>query len=219
LAGELEKLEDTIHSRIITDLLTTFRVQSESVEVRRRTVESVSYASDPQVQDVIEAAYYDDDENMRLSAVTGMGRSCDRRWESLVLQELESPSPAMLYEAALASGELGLRNAVPILARLTRHPDSQLSGAAVWALGQIGGDQSRAALEAAYDYADGDMVSAIDDALAEHALTGEALAFPLIDPQRESNGEALEEAQFPLWSNEEDMLADDDLTHWDDDEL
>jgi HEAT repeat protein len=219
LAGELEKLEDTIHSRIITELLTSFHVLDESVDVRRRVVESVAYASDPHVREVIEAAYYDDDEGMRVSAVTGMGRSCDRHWEPAVLQELESLSPAMLYEAALASGELGLQSAVPALAELTRHPDRQLSDAAVWALGQISGDRSKDALEAAYAYADEEMTSAIDDALGEHALSDDSIGFPLYDLRREVDGDALGERLTLFPEDEEESPRSPGFDDWDDEKL
>ena len=49
----------------------------------------------------------------------------------------------MRYAAALASGELGLRQAVPVLARLLDDPDSQVREATIYALGQIEGSEAR----------------------------------------------------------------------------
>ena len=170
MAVELEQIESPIQARIITDLLTTFYLAGESIGVRRRAVESVAYACTPDVLAALEVAYYDEDERMRLSALVGMGRSCDPRWESILLDELGSSLPAMRYEAALASGELSLHSAVSSLEDLLDDADNQVRDASIWALGQIGGARAREALLTAFDDADDDTRSAIEDALAEQAL-------------------------------------------------
>jgi HEAT repeat protein len=203
LAGELERLEAPVQARLVTELLTVLRIRAEGVSVRRRALESVAYSCSPEVLEALELAYYDEDEAMRLSAVLGMGRSCDLRWRSVVLRELDSDSPAMRYEAAVASGELALRQAVPTLARLIQDPDRQISNAAIWALGQIGGDPAKQVLTAAYDDADEDMEAALDEALAEHALAEGDLSFLLYDLEQDS---------------EEDVLLDDDFSIWDADD-
>ena len=203
LAGELERLEAPVQSRLVTELLTVLRIRAEGVSVRRRALESVAYSCSPEVLEALELAYYHEDETMRLSAVLGMGRSCDHRWRSAVLRELGSDSPAMRYEAAVASGELALRQAVPTLARLIQDPDRQVSNAAIWALGQIGGDPAKQVLTAAYDDADEDTEAALDEALAEHALAEGDLSFLLYDFQQDP---------------EEDVLLDDDVPIWDADD-
>jgi HEAT repeat protein len=203
LAGELERLEAPIQSRLVTELLTVLRIRAEGVSVRRRALESVAYSCTPEVLEALELAYYDEDESMRLSAVLGMGRSCDQRWRSAILRELGSDSPAMRYEAAVASGELALRQAVPTLARLVQDPDRQVSNAAIWALGQIGGDSAKQILTAAYHNADEDTEAALDEALAEHALAEGDLSFLLYDLE-----------QHP----EEDVLLNDDFSIWDADD-
>jgi HEAT repeat protein len=181
LAGQLEQLAETTQARIIAALLAVIHLPDESLQVRRRAVESVAYACTPEVIDVLELAYYDEDESMRISAVTGMGRSCDEQWTDIVLKELESPSPAMRYEAAWACGELGLRQAVPFLADLMNDRDRQVRNATIWALGQIGGELAKQLLLAAYADADEDTEAALDEALAEHALLEEKLDFLLYE--------------------------------------
>jgi HEAT repeats len=181
LAGQLERLAEPIQARIIDDLLRTIHLADESILVRRRAIESVSYACTPEVIEVLELAYYDEDEDMRISAVTGMGRSCDERWQDIILRELESPSPAMRYEAAWACGELALRRAVPLLANLMNDPDRQVRNATIWALGQMGGEPAKLLLLAAYDDADEDTEAALDEALAEHALFEGTLDFLLYE--------------------------------------
>jgi len=205
LAGELEKLDQPIQARIVNELLITIHLAEEQTEVRRRAVESVAYASTPEVLDALEMAYSDEDEQMRISAVTGMGRSCDRRWKEILLAELQSDSPAMRYEAAWACGELALRQVVPVLGRLVDDPDAQVRSAAIWALGQIGGPLAREILLEAYDQAgDEDTLDAIDEALAEQALLEGEFDFPLYELDEDLDGELPEDEFFPIWDAEED---------------
>jgi hypothetical protein len=199
LAGELEKLEQPIQLRIMTDLLNTIHLPGESIEVRRRAVESISYACTPAVTDALEMAYYDADEYMRISAVVGMGRSCDARWKEILLEELESDSPAMRYEAVWACGELALRQAVPELAERLDDPDRQVRYATIWALGQIGGDQARELLIATYDDADDDTQAALDDALAEHALSEGNLEFLLYELDGDDDAIEPDDEYFDVW--------------------
>ncbi|MFN2226347.1 MAG: HEAT repeat domain-containing protein, partial [Anaerolineae bacterium] len=83
LAGELEQIEEAVQARIVQELMTTVYLAGESIEVRRRAIESAAYACTPEAMDALEVAYYDDDEMMRLSAIVGMGRTCDGRWREI----------------------------------------------------------------------------------------------------------------------------------------
>jgi HEAT repeat protein len=200
LAGELERIDSAIQNRIRTELLTIIHLEGESLEVRRRALESASYACTPETTEALDAAYYHGDERLRLSAIVAMGRSCDRRWQGLVLTELESSSAAMRYEAALAAGELMIRPAVPILARLMADHDLQVRDAAIWALGQIGGPHSKRLLLEAYEGADEDTQAILDEALAEHALSEGRIEFPLfVDEDKDQD-----ELGFD-WDQEDDF--------------
>lgn len=199
LAGELEQQEAAVSSRIVMELLTVIHLSGESARVRRRAVESVAYTCSGDVQEALELAYYDDDEEMRLSALVGMGRSCDRRWEPIVLDEMKSSSPAMRYEAALASGGLALRSAVPILSRMVEDADREASNAAVWALGQIGGEEAKVALLNALDQEDQDTQAAVNDALAELTLSEGQLDFALYDLDDDSVDDLDIDVLLPLW--------------------
>lgn len=198
LAAELEKLEPAIQQRIITELLTVLHLPSETSRVRRRALESVSYACTSEVTDALRAAYDDDDETMQIGALVGMGRTCDRRWEAILQQELRSPLAARRYEAALACGEQGLGRAVQPLSRLLDDSDREVVFASIWALGQIGGREARDALLAAYDDGDDDERNAIDDALAENALSSGDLPLGLYEP-----------GELAHLLNTDDLLEDD----------
>lgn len=203
LAGELEQIEEAIQSRIVQELMTTIHLAGESIEVRRRAIEAAAYACTPEALDALEMAYHDEDKTMRLSAIVGMGRSCDLRWREIILEELTNRTPAMRYEAALAAGEMVLRAAVPHLGRLLDDADTMVRDAAIWALGQIGGTQAKQLLLELHEEADEDTQAAVEEALAEQALYEGELDFTLyaIDPDLDQD----------LWFDEEDL----EDTDWD----
>jgi len=167
LLGELEKIRAEYSVMVREALLETIRSPFEDVEVRRRAIEAIAYSSEEGVREIIEAAYYDDDERMRISAVFAMGRSADPYWSDLVIGELESANPEMRYEAAMACGELELSAAIPLLADLVNDGDREVQEAAIWALGQIGGDEARRILHACYRTGDEFLREAVEEAL-EH---------------------------------------------------
>jgi len=215
LAGELENLEAPVEDRIMTELLITAHTAEEDVEVRRRAVESIGYACTPEALEVLDMAYEDEDERMRLSAIVGMGRSCDKRWKDIVLSELVSPSAAMRYEAALAAGGLTLQEAVPDLTPLLDDGDVEVRDATIWSLGQIGGPRAKEVLIAAYPDADEDTQALIDEALAEQALSDGGADFILYELD-EDDGDLVSDE---LWLEEEEVdedLADEEL--WTEDE-
>lgn len=143
----------------------------EQVDVRRRALEAISNSSHPIVSEVISEGYNSHDERMTASAVYGMGRSCDERWASTVLQELSSENPEMRYEAARASGQLELETAVPVLARLALSNERDVQEAAVWSLGEIGGSRAGQALEKLSEaLTDEDWQPLIEDAISNANL-------------------------------------------------
>jgi len=165
LLGELEKIRAKHFDRVREALLEIIRSPFEDIEVRRRAIEAIAYSGEEDVRRIIETAYYDDDERMRVSAVFAMGRSADPYWAELVIGELQNPNPEMRYEAAVACGELELSEAIPILANLTNDPDREVQEAAIWALGQIGGNEARRILYACYEEGDEFLREAIEEAL------------------------------------------------------
>ncbi len=214
LAGELEELDPAIEARIMLELMTTIHLADESMDVRRRAIESAAYACTPEVTEALELAYYDEDEDMRISAVVGMGRSCDERWAEIVLSELESPSAAMRYEAALACGNLTLRVSVPILAQLLDEADPQIREASIWSLGQIGGGRAKQALMAAYEDADEDTRVLLDEALAEHALSEGNLDFLLYELDEDEEDDPFDDELLTLWSQDDDLEDEEDEDDW-----
>lgn len=167
LLGELEKILPDPSVLAYEALLAACQNLEEDAEVRRRALESLAYANNEIVTELIHEAYAAPEEKQRVSAVFAMGRSADDCWARYVRQELLSPNPELRYEAARACGELQLREAVLELEELADDADPEVQEAALWALGQIGGDKARQILERYCDALDEATRAAAEAALDE----------------------------------------------------
>jgi hypothetical protein len=147
LLGELGKIRPAPFAQAYEALLTVCQDATEHFEVKRRTLESLSYVGTEDIVALIREAYIASEEKVRISAVFSMGRSADTQWAPQVKQELFSPNPEMRYEAARACGELQLSDTVSDLEELAEDVDPEVQEAALWALGQIGGDKAREILQ------------------------------------------------------------------------
>lgn len=203
LLGEMQRIRPRPFEMVCQALLATYRAPQESLEVRRRALESLAYASLPEVINLITEAYALPDELMRISAVFAMGRSTDSQWNKTVIRELHSPNPAMRYEAVRACGELATRDALSEIIELVDDVDAEVQEAALWALGQIGGNRARKTLEHYADSENEALHLAAVDALNEldflHGDLDEIFA-PATNAF-EDEDEGWEEA---LWDEEEE---------------
>jgi HEAT repeat protein len=154
---------------------------NEEVEVRRRALEAVANCGHEIVRDAIEEAYQSHEQLMRVSAIFAMGRTYDERWNDVILREMDNPVPEIRYEAARASGELEITEAIPRLARLAANDDREVKEAAIWSLGEIGGREAMRVLDRLAEDADNAeddaLLEAIEDAIANASLVSGDLAF------------------------------------------
>lgn len=140
----------------------------DSLEVRRRALEALAlYADDAEVTGEIERAYHSDDESVRMSALYAMGQNADERWLDTVLNEMDSRSPGLRYEATRASGEFADRRAVPLLIERLGDDDREVQLAAVGSLGRIGGTASINILKRLASSSDDVVREAAEEALDE----------------------------------------------------
>ncbi len=152
---EIEELPIKYGHLIENTLKDTIYLPDEDVEVRRRAVEAIAFSCEAGIDAIIEAAYYDEDEKMQVSAIFAMGRSANADWRKRVIEELDNPNTEIRFEAVRACGELEAKEAVPQLAALLEEDDDmQVMEMALWSLGRIGGETARDILEL---YADSDV--------------------------------------------------------------
>lgn len=173
LLAELGKIPASVGARAESALLSAYLGRDEPLEVRRRALEAVAYSGEVGIRDLIEEAYYEGEEDLRLSALFAMGRSADRFWRDVVVRELGSDLPAIRYEAAVACGELELRDAVSHLARLVEDEDEEVRSAAVEALGKIGGRAARQVLGWCCSSGDAELCLAAAEALEQASWFGD----------------------------------------------
>jgi HEAT repeat protein len=171
LMAELEELDEETGEMVVEALWEAIHDPLEALEPRRRAVESLSYSGAEGVSELIDRAYRDAEEKMRISSVFSMGRSADSTWGPTVIAELRSANPEMRFEAARACGELELREAVPHLISVIADMDREVQQAAIFALGKIGGQEARRALRLCCDSEDEVIAAAGEDALGELELT------------------------------------------------
>ena len=198
LQAELGHLAPRLSELIWETLWNTYNDTAEEINVRRRSMESMAYFDRPEVSRAIERAYGDAEDMMRISAVFAMGRSADEGWGDRLIDELSQDDPQMRYEAARACGALRVAGAVPRLGRMVADPDLEVKLAAVWALGQIGGQEAQRILQVCLEQGDPALQEAADEALEELDYMEGAIDLSLYDLnfQDEDDDEADDETEY-----------------------
>ncbi|NDJ54406.1 MAG: HEAT repeat domain-containing protein [Chloroflexi bacterium] len=177
LRTELEELSEEITSEATDLLVDTFANEMENQDLRRHCLEAVSSAMRDDVLELISEAADSPDVKMRASAVYAMGRNSHEQWSSDILKALGSTEPEMRFQACQAAGEMLLVDAVPQLITLAQSSDIEIRQAAIWALGEIGGDQATDFLQRlADDEDDPDLLEEIEEALQMASLSVGELA-------------------------------------------
>lgn len=172
--AETGKLTDRLTKKVRDGLFE--QLNSKDQGVSRRVLEALGYfGQDESVIRAIQEAYNSDDELVKASALKAMGRSINKRWLPEVGKELTSAEPALRYEAATAAGEMSADELTQPVIRLVEDPDREVVLAAVWALGQIGGQESSRTLKALANGDDETLATAANEALTELAFASNPL--------------------------------------------
>ena len=146
MQGELGNLSPDYTDTAYKALLEAIESNTETTEVRRRALESISPLNLPKVKDSIKEAYHSDDIKLKASSIYAMGRNCDLSWLTILMTELSSKEAEIRYEAVNSCSELGSGEAVPHLIKLVDDEDVQIQEAAIKALGEIGSENAEQAL-------------------------------------------------------------------------
>ena len=174
LMGEMGDLADDAFEPTQEVLFNIIANTAEDVLVRRFAIESLSNCTRDEIPHIITEAYRNDDPNMRLSAIIAMGRSCDERWESEILEELTNRDDDMRVAAIRSAGELQLGTAVGQIVKNIEDGDREEQEVAIWSLGEIGGKEAIRTLESllagAEDAGDENLMELLDDAIGSASL-------------------------------------------------
>ena len=179
--GETNEIPARYAESAVEALWDVYHDPREHTHVRRRALEGLAASSHPGVPRLIESARFDEDLFMRISALYAMGRTADVRWIPYLLPELESESPELRMEAARALGELESSAAVdPMIKMLDVEKDAEVRYAILEALGQIGGEKAKQALQLAID-SESEAEAEIAEMALEQLYAGVNNLYQLID--------------------------------------
>jgi len=180
--GELEEIKPSTYQEILESLIKV-HLSSDDRLVRRRALESLGYASHPEVQHFIENAYQSNDEEWLQSALFAMGRSYNKRWVNAVLRMIDHPDDMVRYEAVRAAGELETEDARDPIFELLEEgtEDDDLYFAAIWSLTKIGGRGVRELIEMSLDDTDDpDEIRFLEEALENLNFTEQINLFDMM---------------------------------------
>lgn len=173
LADEAQQLALKLH----TD-------QSQPVDVRRRALEALSNSSHRDKDKLIRSAYQSDNHLLKVSSIFAMGRTCDDKWQDILLDELESDDHELTYEAVRACGEIQLESSVRQLKELLLSDDREIVTMSIWALGEIGGKDAVDTLSSLQEaIEDEDLLEIIEEAIdvASFSFMGSSFDFDIDD--------------------------------------
>lgn len=147
LFAETGRLPQRWVDRLRDTLLGQAEAGKNPPEIERRVIEALGYFNNnEQVTKIIERAYRSENEMLKAAALRAIGRNINPRWLPELGKEMSSPLALHRYEAATASGEMGSKELLPSLLRLSEDSDRQVRLAAIWALGQVGGPEAQRTL-------------------------------------------------------------------------
>ena len=196
--GELEEIGEETFDNLV-DRLIQKHLSTDDELVRRCALESLGYASHPEIPDLILRAYNSNYDEWLQSALIAMGRSCDQRWTESVLTMINHPDNLVRYEAVRAAGELELKDARDMLFNLLEEgtDDDDLYFAAIWSLTKIGGDGVRELIEMSLDETeDPDDIQFLEEALENLDFTEQVNKFDMM---------YIDEDQLDDWGDEDDL--------------
>ena len=143
-ADELSEAKFLMVRKLLLDLA---QDPDEALEVRRMAIESLSFDSDPAVQELIDYAYHHASREMKMTAIFAMGRCGTSNWFDTIIEELDSDDPRFQGEAVNAACEAAVAGATPKLRNLAVSSDRELRLAAIWALSRTHGPGALETLE------------------------------------------------------------------------
>jgi HEAT repeat protein len=168
---ELGRLDRPTGERLVEALRKRLQSGTPSPHARAPLLEAVAPVSAPWIGEVIRDAYYGDDRDLRLAAVSAMGQTADDEWLDFLDEQMQSDDPEFRRRAAEAAGIIASEDAVEMLAPLLDDEDIEVVTAALFAFAEIGGPDAVAYLEEFEDRVPEGLEDVLSDA-AESARTG-----------------------------------------------
>jgi HEAT repeat protein len=189
--GEVGKITEDLFNELENTLFSLLEDESQDDFIRQRCLETLGYSSKPEISKIIETMYFqNDDDDWLSSALLAMGRQGKEEWSELIIDKLEHSNSIVRIEAIKAAGELALPGADIILFDLIQDPEKDIRLATAWSLSEIGGKESRIAIENMLAFSDDDdETELIEQALENLNFNAELNEFNLLDFSNSSEDE------------------------------
>ena len=193
--GATDDLPKHLMARIEAGVLRAYRTDIDP-NVKRTTLEALGYCLLPEVNELLLAASKTSDAKLLASTLMAMGHTCDSaRWSKLVERSLDHAVDFVRTAAVHACGELQVQSAVPQILGMAMDGEPDTVSQAVWALGEIGNIDARAALYQLQGLAEEDeeLSAEIEEAIATLDLLSGDIDFDLLggtdddDPDEEDS--------------------------------
>jgi HEAT repeat protein len=168
-----DELPEADFVRVKDHLLGVYADKGRPLDERRFAIEALGFLSDPAVADLVEEAYRQPEQEMKISALYAMGRSGLVRWTEILARELYNAEHDIQLEAIRAVGEIGLAELGKDLWRLTYAEDQEIMLEAIEALGQSGWEKAFERLDELTAHADLEIAQVAKEALDEWLLMSE----------------------------------------------
>ena len=157
---------------------------SQGIEVRCRALEALANSNHSDVDKCIRGAYLNGSHLLKVSALFAMGRTCDKKWQDILLDELDGRDNELVYEAIQSCGHIQVEDSVQAIGEMTLSDDREIQLMSIWALGEIGGKRTFEILSSLAETAeDEETLNTIEEALdaASFSLSMSALDFGFDD--------------------------------------
>ncbi len=179
--GELEEISAAHLDQAVTGLLKA--ATDPDSHLARAALQSLGYASRPEVETLIENAFQHHDPRWQAAALVAAGRSADvARWQEAVIEGFSSEDQPVRLTAVQAAGDLSLKPArQALLNMIDDEEDDEVLQAIIWSLSLIGGEDVREYLQTLIDDTDDDeMLEFLEEALMNLSFTEDAEDFNLL---------------------------------------
>jgi len=185
--GEIEEISEELLHEVEGHLLAAHRSPAGAL-VRRRALEALGFSSHPEVPPLIEAAYANQANDWKVSAIFAMGVSCEKQWEKHILANLTNQDEDIRIEAVRAAGKIPLASARPMLLDLLEdEEDDDILNAIIWSLSEIGGEGVRDKLEELFESEpDEELEEFLEEALENLDFTEGISMFDLLNFDEDS---------------------------------
>lgn len=204
--GELGEIKESFYHQAVEKLIQA-HLDDKDPLVRRRALESLGYASHPEIPDFIRRAYETNDEDWLQSALFAMGRSLNEIWVDQVLAMFDHPDIMVRVEAIRAAGELEIDAARDLLFDMFEEgiDNEEVYYAAIWSLSKIGGEGVRSLIETAINEAeDEEEVEHLEEALENLDFNQQLERFDLMDLKEDDLSDWFDEENFDPWSDDDE---------------